>query len=191
MECVNRGALDCFTVVVCPNRTAFSCPHVGAYCIRPTGDLFMGRMIQMIDRRCAFLSPAGLLGGAYAIRPYPDGRKMIAVGVCFEEEYEKQAAFWGCYGVGGGKYGAFTCPCVGRKIIRPPNVPPKEGESPAIGRGQAFVIHGMAFCGAYAIRPYRDGRKMIAFGACSAVLPEKIGCLWGRLWGGRWKTWCV
>ena len=35
---------------VCPNRTAFSCPRVGAYCIRPTGDPFMGRMIQMIDR---------------------------------------------------------------------------------------------------------------------------------------------
>ena len=67
---------------VCPNRTAFSCPCVGAYCIRPTGDPFMGRMIQMIDLRCAFLSPVGLLGGAYAIRPYPDGRKMIAVGVC-------------------------------------------------------------------------------------------------------------
>ena len=86
---------------------------------------------------------------------------------------------------------AFTCPCVGRKSIRPPNVPPKEGESPAIGRGQAFAIRGMAFCRAYAIRPYCDGRKMIAFGACSAVLPQKIGCLWGRLWGGRWKMWRV
>lgn len=87
--------------------------------------------------------------------------------------------------------GAFLCPRVGRKSIRPPNVPPKEGESPAIGRGQAFAIHGMAFCGAYATRPYHDGRKMIAFGACSAVLPEKIGSLWGRLWGGRWKMWRV
>ena len=73
----------------------------------------MGRMIQMIDLRCAFLSPAGPFGGAYAIRPYPDGRKMIAAGACFEVEYEKQAAFWGCYGVGGGKRGAFLCPCVG------------------------------------------------------------------------------
>ena len=66
----------------------------------------MGRMIQMIDRRCAFLSPAGPFSGAYAIRPYPDGRKMIAVGVCFEVEYEKQAAFWGCYEVGYEKRGA-------------------------------------------------------------------------------------
>ena len=34
---------------VCPNRGAFLCPCVGAYCIRPTGDPFMGRMIRMID----------------------------------------------------------------------------------------------------------------------------------------------
>ena len=83
MECVNRGAFDCFTVVVCPNRTAFLCPCVGAYGIRPTNDPFMGRMIQMIDRRCAFLSSAGPFCGAYAIRPYPDGRKMITAGACF------------------------------------------------------------------------------------------------------------
>ena len=74
---------------VCPNRGAFLCPCVGAYCIRPTGDPFMGRMIRMIDCRCAFLSPAGPFGGAYAIRPYPDGRKMIAVGVCYWVGYEK------------------------------------------------------------------------------------------------------
>ena len=75
--------------------------------------------------------------------------------------------------------GAFTCPCVGCKSIRPPNVPPKEGESPAIGRGQAFAIHGMALCGAYAIRPYPDSRKMIAVGACSIVLPQKQAAFWG------------
>ena len=117
MKYVKRGALDCFTVVACEKRaafgacfavgyekqaafwgcygvryekrTAFTCPCVGAYCIRPTGDPFMGRMIQMIDHRYAFLSPAGPFGGAYAIRPYPDGRKMIAVGVCFAVGYEK------------------------------------------------------------------------------------------------------
>ena len=60
----------------------------------------MGRMLQMIDRRCAFLSPAGPLGGAYAIRPYPDGRKMIAAGVCSAALPEKRTAFRGCYGVG-------------------------------------------------------------------------------------------
>ena len=107
------GAFDCFTVVVCPNRGAFSYPCVGAYCIRPTGDPFMGRMIRMIDHRYAFLSPAGPFGGAYAIRPYPDGRKMIAVGACSAALPEKRTAFWGCYGVGGGKCGAFLCPCVG------------------------------------------------------------------------------
>ena len=67
---------------VCPNRGAFLCPRVGRKSIRPTNDPFMGRMIQMIDRRCAFLSPAGPFCGAYAIRPYPDGRKMITVGAC-------------------------------------------------------------------------------------------------------------
>ena len=56
---------------VCPNRGAFSYPCVGAYCIRPTNNPFMGRMIQMIDRRCAFLSPAGPFGGAYAFAPLP------------------------------------------------------------------------------------------------------------------------
>ena len=86
---------------------AFSCTRVGAYGIRPTNVPFMGRMIQTIDRRCAFLSPAGPFCGAYAIRPYPDGRKMIAFGACFDTLPEKQAAFRGCYGVGGGKRGAF------------------------------------------------------------------------------------
>ena len=123
MKYVKRGALDCFTVVACEKRTAFrgcygvgggkrgafSCPCVGAYCIRPTGDPFMGRMIRMIDHRCVFLSPAGPFGGAYAIRPYPDGRKMIAVGVCSAALPEKRTAFRGCYGVGGGKRGSLDC----------------------------------------------------------------------------------
>ena len=113
MEYVKRGAFDCFTVVVCPNRTAFSCPHVGAYCIRSTNVPFMGRMVQMIDCRCAFLSPAGPFGGAYAIRPYRVTRKMIAFGACSIVLPQKQAAFGGCYGVGGGKFGAFLCLWVG------------------------------------------------------------------------------
>ena len=68
---------------------------------------------------------------------------------------------------------AFSCLRVGAYCIRPTNVPPKEGEGPAIDRVQAFAIYGMALCGAYAIRPYPDGRKMIAAGACFAALPEK------------------
>ena len=122
-------------VVVYEKRTAFSCPCVGAYCIRPTGDPFMGRMIQMIDHRCAFLSPAGPFGGAYAIRPYPDGQKMIAFGVCSAALPEKRTALRGCYGLGGEKCGAFSCPRVGAYCIRPTNVPPKEVEGPAIDRG--------------------------------------------------------
>ena len=69
--------------------------------------------------------------------------------------------------------GAFSYPHVGAYCIRPTNDPPKEGEGPAFGHGQAFAIYGMAFCGAYAIRPYPDGRKMIAVGVCSAVGYEK------------------
>ena len=118
MECVKRGAFDCFMVVVYTKRTAFTCSRVGAYCIRPTNDPFMGRMIQMIDRRCAFLSPAGPFGGAYAIRPYPDGQKMIAVGVCSAALPEKRTAFRGCYGVGGEKCGAFLCLWVGIILCR-------------------------------------------------------------------------
>ena len=116
---------------------------------------------------------------------------MIAVGACFDTLPEKQAAFGGCYGVGGGKCGAFdcftvvvcpnravfSCPCVGAYCIRPTNVPPKEGESPAFGCGQAFAIHGMAFCGAYAIRPYRVTRKMIVVGGCYWVGYEKRGAM--------------
>ena len=115
------------TIAIYPNAThirachsmkyvkcgAFSYPCVGRKSIRPTGVPFMGRMIQMIDHRCAFLSPAGPFGGAYAIRPYPDGRKMIAFGACYAVLPEKQAAFRGCYGVGGGKCGAFLCLWVG------------------------------------------------------------------------------
>ena len=55
----------------------------------------MGRMIRMIDRRYAFLSPAGPFGGAYAIRPYHVTRKMIAVVACSAVLPEKQAAFGG------------------------------------------------------------------------------------------------
>ena len=98
---------------VCPNRGAFSCPHVGRKSIRPTNVPFMGRMIQMIDRRCAFLSPAGPFCGAYAIRPYRVTRKIIVFGACSIVLPQKQAAFRGCYRVGGRKCGTFLCPCVG------------------------------------------------------------------------------
>ena len=162
---------------------AFSCPCVGAYCIRPTNEPPKGGEGPAFGRVQAFAIHGMALCGAYAIRPYPDGRKMIAVGVCFAVGYEKQAAFRGCYGVGGGKCGAFdcftvvvcpnrgafSCPHVGAYCIRPTNDPPKEGESPAFGRGQAFAIHEMALCGAYAIRPYRVTRKMIAVGAFRAM----------------------
>ena len=113
MECVNRGAFDCFTVMVCINRGAFLCPCVGAYCIRPTNDPPKGGEGPAFGRVQAFAIHEMALCGAYVIRPYPDGQKMIVFGVCFAVGYEKQAAFGACYGVGGGKCGAFLCLWVG------------------------------------------------------------------------------
>ena len=130
-------------------------------------------MIQMIDRRCAFLSSTGLFCGAYGIRPYPDGQKMIVVGVCSAALSEKQAAFRGCYGVEAGKCGAFSCSRVGRKSIRPTDDPFMGRMIQMIDRRCAFLSPAGPFGGAYSIRPYRDGRKMIAAVACYAVLPEK------------------
>ena len=133
----------------------------------------MGRMIQMIDCRCAFLSPAGPFGGAYAIRPYHVTRKMIAFGACSAALPEKRTAFRGCYGVGGGKCGAFSCPCVGAHCIRPTNVPFMGRMIQMIDCRCAFLSPAGPFCGAYAIRPYPDGQKMITVGVCFAVGYEK------------------
>ena len=99
--------------------------------------------------------------------------KRAVLGACHGVGYEKRTALDCFMVVEYEKRGAFSCPCVGAYCIRPTNDPPKEGEGPAIDRVQAFAIYGMALCGAYAIRPYPDGRKMIAVGACSATLPEK------------------
>ncbi len=96
---------------VCPNRAAFLCPCVGRKSIRPTGDPFMGRMIQMIDLRCAFLSPAGPFGGAYAIRPYRVTRKMIVFGVCHWVRYEKRGAASDSYCL------AWRCSCSRRPVL--------------------------------------------------------------------------
>ena len=82
----------------------------------------------------------------------------------------------------------FVSPC--RGVLHTPYKRPSEGgEGPAFGRVQAFAIHGMALCGAYAIRPYPDGRKMIAAGVCHWVGYEKRGAMpafyrltWRRLY---------
>ena len=50
---------------------AFRCPHVGAYCIRPTGVPFMERWVMIIGTVCAFAIRGMASDGAYAIRPYP------------------------------------------------------------------------------------------------------------------------
>ena len=92
IEYVKRDAFDCFMVVACENRTAFSCPHVGAYCIRPTNVPPKEGEGPAFGRVQAFAIYGMALGGAYAIRPYPDGRKMIAVGACYWVGYEKRGA---------------------------------------------------------------------------------------------------
>ena len=58
---------------------AFSGNTVGVYCIRPPDVPFMERITLKIDRPNNPLSPAGPFGRAYAIRPYPNGRKMWCV----------------------------------------------------------------------------------------------------------------
>ena len=103
--------------------------------------------------------------------------KRGALGACYGVEYEKRSALDCFMVVEYGKRTAFSCPCVGAYCIRPTNDPPKEGESPAFGRVQAFAIHEMALCGAYAIRPYPDGQKMIAVGACHWVRYENRGAM--------------
>ena len=125
----------------------------------------------------AFAIHGMALCGAYAIRPYPDGRKMITVGACSIVLPEKQAAFWGCYGVGGGKCGAFLCLCVGAYCIRPTGVPFMGRMIQMIDHRCAFLSPAGPFCGAYAIRPYPDGRKMIAFGACHWMGYAKRGAM--------------
>ena len=107
----------------------------GEYAIRPYPDGRMdargsiGNPIFLTKGFRRFILHSSSLGnicGAYAIRPYPDGRKMITVGACFAVGYEKQAAFRGCYGVGGGKCGAFDCftvvVCINRTAFSCPHV---------------------------------------------------------------------
>ena len=153
---------------------AFPCSRVGAYCIRPTNVPPKEGEGPAFGRVQAFAIYGMALGGAYAIRPYPDGQKMIAVGACFEVEYEKQAAFWGCYGVGGGKCGAFSCPRVGAYCIRPT-------DDPFIGRMIQMIDHRCAFLspagpfgGAYSIRPYPDGRRWGIQQTC--IRPYRVVC---------------
>ena len=169
------GALDCFMVVEYEKRIAFSCPCVGAYCIRPTNVPPKEGESPAFGRVQAFAIHEMALCGAYSIRPYPDGRKMIAVGVCSAALPEKRTAFRGCYGVGGGKRGAFTCPCVGAYCIRPTGDPFMGRMIQMIDHQCAFLPPAGPFGGAYAIRPYRVTRKMIVFGVCHWVRYEKRG----------------
>ena len=131
MKYVKHAALDCFTVVAYTKRGALGVWHWVGGAKRAALDCFT---VVACTKR-----------GALGVWHWVGGAKRAALD-CFTV-------------VACTERSAFTCPCVGRTRIRPPNVPPKEGESPAIGRGQAFAIHGMAFCGAYAIRPYRVTRK--------------------------------
>ena len=63
---------------------------------------------------CAFAILGMSSGGAYAIRPYPDGRKIVAPQPFYLVGSEKRAAFRTCYLVGSVKRAAFgTCYLVG------------------------------------------------------------------------------
>ena len=54
---------------------------VGAYCIRPTEWPRRGQKVARLVAFCRSRPLAGTFGGAYAIRPYPDGRKTRLVSV--------------------------------------------------------------------------------------------------------------
>ena len=91
-------------------RAAFGCTKVGAYRIRPPDVPSMERITLKMDAFCAFIILGMSSGGAYAIRPYPDGRKIIAPQPCYLVGGAKRAAFGTCYLVGSAKRAAFgTC----------------------------------------------------------------------------------
>ena len=163
VKCVKRSALDCFTVVACEKRAAVGEFRAMEYVKRGALDCFM-----------VVACEKGAAVGAYHGMGY---EKRGAFEACLWVGYAKRTALDCFMVVGYEKCTAFSCPHVGAYCIRPTNVPPKEGEGPAFGRGQAFAIYGMAFCGAYAIRPYPDGRKMIAVGVCYWVGYEKRGAM--------------
>ena len=86
---------------------AFSGNKVGAYCIRPTNVPSMERISQKCITFCTFAILGMTFGRAYAIRPYPDGRKIITPKPCYLVGSEKRAAFGTCYLVGSAKRAAF------------------------------------------------------------------------------------
>ena len=80
-------------------------------------DAFWDYLIVISQKRitfCAFAILGMSSGGAYAIRPYPDGRKIVAPQPCYLVGSKKRAAFRTCYLVGSEKRAAFgTCYLVG------------------------------------------------------------------------------
>ena len=69
---------------------------------------------RKIDAFCAFAILGMASGRAYAIRPYPDGRKIVVPQPCYLVGSAKRAAFRTCYLVGSEKRAAFgTCYLVG------------------------------------------------------------------------------
>ena len=92
-----RGALDCFMVVGYEKRTAFLCPRVGAYCIRPTN--VPPKKGESLAFGCgqAFTIPWMASCGAYSIRPYRVTRKKIAFGACHWVRYAKRGAMPASY----------------------------------------------------------------------------------------------
>ena len=80
-------------------------------------DAFWDYLIIISQKRitfCAFAILGMSSGRAYAIRPYPDGRKIITPQPCYLVGSAKRAAFGTCYLVGSEKRAAFrTCYLVG------------------------------------------------------------------------------
>ena len=75
----------CFPMAANEWRSPLSAGRVGAYCIRP-------RCSEQETVACGWkvplyvIAPAGALGGAYAIRPYPDGRQRADTPKMFSDD---------------------------------------------------------------------------------------------------------
>ena len=122
--------------------------------------------IKKRDAFCAFAILGMAPGGAYAIRPYPDGRKIITPKPCYLVGSVKRAAFRTCYLVGSAKRTAFgTCYLVGgakRAAFRTCYL---VGSAKRAAFGTCYLV-GSVKRAAFGTSILVGGAKRAAFGTC-------------------------
>ena len=132
---------------------------VGAYCIRPTEWPRRGQKVARLVAFCRSRPLAGTFGGAYAIRPYPDGRKTRLVSVfLLSRKYKTRRV---SVLLLSRKYKTRLLSRFHRRGVShtPHQMAPQGAKSRVLG-----CLLQLSFpCGnvwrAYSIRPYPDGRK--------------------------------